>query len=150
MKEHVTIARATHEDSLDIWRWRNDARTRAMSVSTAELDLPSHTAWFEDSIENSNRYLYVGTWRGEKIGVCRFDLDPDRHVANVSINLNPQMRGQSLSWPLLSAAIAAFRRASHGRFDGGYKAGKRGEHPVLRPLRIRLSNTRMRGFTTID
>ena len=80
-----------------------------MSVTTGEVGWQEHTAWYENSFSNRNRYLYIGRVAlDEKVGMCRFDVDPSTTTAAVSINVNPQMRGRKLSEPLLAAAIGAF------------------------------------------
>lgn len=60
MNRPIAIHRATLEDSRDIWSWRNDTQTRAMSITTAEVSWDTHTIWFRDLLQDRNRYLYVG------------------------------------------------------------------------------------------
>ena len=105
----MIIAAATRDDSRDVWTWRNDPQTRAMSVATEEVGWQEHTVWYENSLTDPNRYLYIGRVAlDEKVGMCRFDVDSSTATAAVSINLNPNMRGRSLSRQLLDAAIGAF------------------------------------------
>lgn len=106
----VLIKEATLDDSKDLWRWRNDEATRAMSVSTDSVAWDSHSSWFEKSLLNPNRFLYVGLLEEDqtKVGMCRYDVDVDKRVAEVSINLNPAVRGMGLSSTLLSDSMKAF------------------------------------------
>jgi len=104
----VVVSKALKTDSADLWTWRNDTQTRAMSLSGEAVDWPTHDAWFDRSLENELRRLYVGRLGDLKIGMCRFDLNAQRNEAEVSINLNPDARGMRLSVPLLAAAIEAF------------------------------------------
>jgi RimJ/RimL family protein N-acetyltransferase len=106
----LTLRHADEADSEDIWRWRNDEQTRLWSVTTERVGWDEHCRWFEQSLANEMRCLYIGIDRsGEKIGICRFDIDEQSNTAEVSINLNPLHRGKRLSVPLLSSAIAIFQ-----------------------------------------
>jgi len=106
----ITVSRATSADSRDIWEWRNDEKTKQMSISSNDITWESHTSWFEESLKNPNRYLYVSYLNDkEKIGVCRFDIDNTTHTAEVSINLNPLFRNKKLCEKILTEAIREFR-----------------------------------------
>ena len=56
----VSIHKATEEDSKDIWIWRNDEKTRKMFTSTEEVSWEAHKIWYDISLKNKNRYLFVG------------------------------------------------------------------------------------------
>lgn len=90
---------------IDVYNWRNDPLTRIMNTDSSIVGLADHKKWFEDSLINPNREMYVGFINKIKIGVTRFDLDKNLNTAEVSINLNPAMRGKRLSFSLLSNSI---------------------------------------------
>lgn len=104
----ISITPASTKDSKDIWTWRNDEQTRLMSITTEEVNWETHSAWYDKSLTNPNRHLYVGILDGEKIGMCRFDIDIESNTAEVSINLNPKYRGKNLSNKLLIKSIEEF------------------------------------------
>jgi RimJ/RimL family protein N-acetyltransferase len=107
--QRITVLRATENDSKDIWEWRNDELTKQMSITTDSVSWETHSSWYEKSLVNPNRYLYLGFLNGnEKIGMCRFDVEVNTNIAEVSINLNPKYRSKKLSSLLLSQAIAKF------------------------------------------
>jgi RimJ/RimL family protein N-acetyltransferase len=109
-QQNVTALRANANDSRSIWEWRNDEITKQMSITTDSVTWEAHTSWYERSLTNPNRYLYIGYLNDkEKIGMCRFDVDSTTHTAEVSINLNPQFRNKKLSTKMLAEAIKAFR-----------------------------------------
>jgi hypothetical protein len=56
----LTASKATENDSADIWKWRNDTLTRKMSTTTDEVSWKAHSNWYNNSLKNTNRYLYVG------------------------------------------------------------------------------------------
>ncbi len=107
--QQISILRATQEDLKDIWEWRNDELTKEMSITTDSVSWETHRNWYNKALANSCQYLYLGfTNTNDKIGICRFDLDKTTNIAEVSINLNPKLRGKKLSSQLLSLAIAKF------------------------------------------
>ena len=110
-RKRITVLRATDNDLKDIWEWRNDELTKKMSITTDDVSWETHSSWYEKSLVNPNRYLYLGFLNGnEKIGICRFDVDVITNIAEVSINLNPKYRSKKLSSRLLSQAIANFSK----------------------------------------
>lgn len=72
----ITARLATSEDSRDLWIWRNDPVTRAMSITTEEVAWDAHTNWYEKSLSNPNR---LGSLDGRLIG-----LADDRHMITVA------------------------------------------------------------------
>ena len=90
---------------IDVYSWRNDPLTRIMNADSSIVVLANHKKWFENSLINPNREMYVGFINKIKIGVTRFDLNKNQNIAEVSINLNPAMRGKRLSFSLLSNSI---------------------------------------------
>ena len=105
----IVVLRATKKDSKDIWEWRNDELTKKMSIATDGVSWETHKGWYEKSLVNPNRYLYLGFVNdSEKIGMCRFDVEANANIAEVSINVNPIHRGKKLSSQLLARCISAF------------------------------------------
>lgn len=104
----ITVKPATTEDSRDIWLWRNDPQTRAMSINRDEVEWDNHNRWYLQALSNPDCFLYVGKSGTNSIGVCRFDINSADITAEVSINLNPAFRGKHLSSQLLAATIDKF------------------------------------------
>ena len=114
LSHKLTVRKATGKDSADIWKWRNDAHTRQMSITTDEVGWEAHSNWYNNSLKNINRYLYVGTIdTTNKVGMCRFDIDATKNTAEVSINLNPDFRNKKISLLLLRKAIDIFAKAQN-------------------------------------
>ncbi len=106
----VTVLPATAKDSHNIWQWRNDELTKQMSISSESATWESHSNWYEKTLANPCRHLYIGYLSAtEKIGMCRFDVDSKTNKAEVSINLNPEYRNKKLSAKLLAESIKKFR-----------------------------------------
>lgn len=99
----MKLRQATLGDSLDLWRWRNDPVTRAMSRNSEAVELASHEAWFRRALEGPEISLFIGETEEGAVGMVRFDHGAETEV---SINLNPAFRGRGLSHALLAAGLA--------------------------------------------
>jgi len=114
----LAIRPATQLDSQDLFDWRNDPQTRAVSLSTDEVTWDGHVRWFEASLANERRRIYICTSNlddsEQAIGMVRFDEDEVGTSAEVSINLNPQARGRGLGYPSLVSGISAFTAERSG------------------------------------
>ena len=106
----MRIQKITKKDSLDIWIWRNDKKSIFYSKNKKKITLESHKKWFEKSLNNRKIKFYIGYLikknKKKKIGVVRFNIK--KKYALVYINLNPVMRGKSLSYILLAVGIKKF------------------------------------------
>jgi hypothetical protein len=106
----MIIQKVKKRDSFDIWLWRNDKKSIFFSKNKKKISLEAHNKWFQKNLKDSKIKFYIGClfkkkYR-KKVGVIRFDIK-GKH-AFVSINLNPVMRGKSLSYILLKAGIKKF------------------------------------------
>lgn len=104
----ITLRIASFEDSEDIYSWRINHTTRSMSNDTSEFSYDEHCRWFNSILSNGKSKIFIGIKNNEKFGMCRFDHVPGNQVF-VSINLNPEYRGQNLSKTLLMSSIEKFR-----------------------------------------
>jgi RimJ/RimL family protein N-acetyltransferase len=108
----LTIRRASELDSRDLFEWRNDPHTRAVSLSTNEVTWEDHERWFSATLAIPARHIFICqailVGAEESIGMVRFDLDEAGASAEVSINLNPSARGRGFGSPALTAGIEAF------------------------------------------
>ena len=106
----MIIQKITKKDSLDIWLWRNDKKTIFFSKNKKKITLEAHNKWFKKNLKNRKIKFYLGFIvkmnQKKKVGVVRFNIKSK--YALVSINLNPVMRGKSLSYILLAAALKKF------------------------------------------
>jgi UDP-2,4-diacetamido-2,4,6-trideoxy-beta-L-altropyranose hydrolase len=101
----MIIRLANLSDSSDILEWRNDPLSCAMFKNNTKVELAEHERWFKRSLSDPSKSFYLGLVAEKKIGVCRFDYDNVKTVSEVSINLNPLMRGQNFSFHFLMASI---------------------------------------------
>ena len=92
----------------DVFEWRNDKITREMSFSSEKIKFESHLYWFKNMMNDKNQFVYIGIEEEGRVGICRFNLDQKNNIAEVSINLNPKMRGKNYGFQLLSQSIERF------------------------------------------
>jgi RimJ/RimL family protein N-acetyltransferase len=92
----------------DVFEWRNDKISREMSFSSEKIKFESHLYWFKNMMNDKNQFVYIGIEEDERVGICRFNLDQKNKFAEVSINLNPKMRGKNYGFQLLSQSIERF------------------------------------------
>jgi RimJ/RimL family protein N-acetyltransferase len=106
----MIIQKIIKKDSLDIWLWRNDKKSIFFSKNKKKITLEAHNKWFKKNLKNKKIKFYIGSIveknEKKKVGVVRFNIKSK--YALVSINLNPVMRGKSLSYILLAAVIKKF------------------------------------------
>ena len=108
MYKGIQIYTASENDSEALLEWRNDPLTREFSINTSLIKDSEHLRWLKQILENPLSIIYIGSLEGEKIGVCRFDCDPQISIAQISIILNPRFRGRHLSKLFLDASISEF------------------------------------------
>ena len=117
----IKIKDADNCDLLDVFVWRNDPISCHMFISNNKVTLEEHKKWFESCLTNPFRKIYIGILRDEKVGICHFDIDSKMTSAEVSINLNPNMRGINLSYELLSNSIETYRKTNHIKLSATIK-----------------------------
>ena len=106
----MQITSAIIDDALDVFIWRNDPVSRKMSFNSYEIPFKDHLSWFESSLTSDLRKLFIGQLEGLKVGICRFDIDKLTREAEVSVNLNPKMRGKGLSKTFLRLSLEEFQQ----------------------------------------
>ena len=96
------------DDSEDLFRWRNDLNTRKMSFLGDEISYDKHFKWLKDAIANPNIEFYIGEFRNNKLGVCRFDYEKESNESKISINMNPYLRGKGFGKKFLQNVIIQY------------------------------------------
>ena len=104
----MTLRKATPEDASDLLAWRNDPVTRAMSRNSDPVEAAEHARWFQSALQDAACTLLIGEDDGRKIGMVRLSRGEETEV---SINLNPAVRGRGFSRELLTRALAQERGA---------------------------------------
>ena len=93
----ILFRRATINDCLDLFNWRNDEKTRRNSFNTEKILLDTHKQWLKKTLENPLRELFILSHQNRKIGTIRFDKDDEKNCAEISITIAPEQRGKGYS-----------------------------------------------------
>jgi RimJ/RimL family protein N-acetyltransferase len=109
----MLIRAANLSDLQDIFEWRNDSFSRSMSLSSESVSLNEHIDWYKRSLKNPHRKIYIGSINELKVGVARFDFDKDAGKSEVSININPLLRGKGFGSTLLSKSISVHKKSNN-------------------------------------
>jgi UDP-2,4-diacetamido-2,4,6-trideoxy-beta-L-altropyranose hydrolase len=104
----MNIRKATMADADRLLQWRNDPVTRSMSIDTIAVQYADHINWLGRSLSNLQRLLFIVDLQGVAAGTCRFDIEGD--MAEISITISQQMRGNRLAVPIILSALDALRR----------------------------------------
>jgi len=107
--DKISVRQAKKTDCKLLWEWWNDSTTRQMMKDNQFVPWESHCNWFEKAIEDNNRMLCVGTIDSVPFGIVRF-LYEGNGIFEVSINLDPQLRGKGYGSILLNKSIAMLKR----------------------------------------
>ena len=102
----LTLRQAVESDSESLLEWRNDATTKAFSLSSDEVTREQHEAWFNKTLRDTNCLLIIGEVLGDPVGMVRINFNFEANLGQVSINMNPDFRGKGLSKKLLGASLS--------------------------------------------
>lgn len=89
------IKLATKDDSKDILLWRNDPTTLLYTPSNKKITRAEHDSWFSKKLKCQDSDILIIFKESSKVGMIRFDYFKD--YSEISINLNPEFRGNNLS-----------------------------------------------------
>ena len=103
----MRVRRATEKDLLDYYELLNDDLVRLASFSSSAVTLDEHARWFENSLANKNRIMYVlegidneteflGQVRFDKVSSTAFD-----NTFELDYSIAPSQRGKGLGNKML-------------------------------------------------
>jgi UDP-2,4-diacetamido-2,4,6-trideoxy-beta-L-altropyranose hydrolase len=101
LKPKIELRLANQNDVKKIYEWRNASDVRRYSHNSEIISFDQHKKWFENVLEDSGRYIFIGCLDGDEIGVLRFDVLGEQ--AEVSIYLAPEKHGQGYGAALIAA-----------------------------------------------
>jgi len=114
VKSKIFIRFVEKEDEKDLLRWRNDPVTRMNSFNTDKILLKDHLAWFDKTIKNSDKNIFIGlNEKNEKIGMVRFDQEPASKTVEINIVVAPEARGKGYGTELLIKSCEVYFNNYH-------------------------------------
>ena len=102
----LELVKASKYHSTFVWEWRNDEVSRKMFKNQNYVTWKDHNEWFEKSLLNSKRIMYVGILNENPVGIVRFDMSNYKiDECFVSINISPSYRGRGIGKIMLKKSI---------------------------------------------
>ena len=111
MEGEIIFRKASLQDSIDLFKWRNDPLSREMSKNSSIISIKDHDLWFEKNISKKQVLILIceNSFTNNKIGILRFDFNKNFIKSMVSINISPQERGKKYSKVCLKQGIKYMR-----------------------------------------
>ena len=96
---------ATDRDTSQLFSWRNDPEVRSVSFDRKPVEWASHQEWIEEKLSDANCLILIAVSEaGRPWGQVRFEFDPYRQSASLSISMDPSRRGRGLGTVVLEQA----------------------------------------------
>jgi UDP-2,4-diacetamido-2,4,6-trideoxy-beta-L-altropyranose hydrolase len=80
-------------DSKFLWELRNHPEARRFQFNTEEITYEGHLRWFDNSLKDQARKMYIAVDDGERVGQIRFDKISDAE-AEVDVAVRPKDYGK--------------------------------------------------------
>lgn len=159
----IVLSRASEDDSIDIWTWRNDPVVRRNFFITSSVSRKEHAQWYKKRLRDPYTAIYIARSRGEKVGVIRFEKK--QKVITVSVNVAPHLIGKGFGSQIIklgteryyaetkekipvSAKIKLDNKASQRAFQkSGYRKAARNKYSITlmqRPEDLYLHDKELR------
>lgn len=102
----------TVQDSPDLLAWRNEIDVRKFSRNQREISELVHRNWLVNRLDRLPGEPFWAFENGaEKIGFIRFEFNPILNHHEISISVNPSLRGRGYGRVILNHAIEKFWEA---------------------------------------
>ena len=95
-------------DCRDLYDWRNHPIIRENSFNTSPFSFDEHQTWFKQKRQSSQTTIYIGCYKGHKVGVIRFEDEKDGIKVNVM--LNPDYIGKGLGTRLIELGVEKLKQ----------------------------------------
>jgi RimJ/RimL family protein N-acetyltransferase len=95
----MQLRKAIFDDWKMLLDWRNDPTTRLNSFEQGEVSEQTHKIWFNKSLSNSNREIYILEDNNVPVGSIRSDNINDQYLLSWSIA--PDQRGKGYGTKIL-------------------------------------------------
>lgn len=99
MMEKYRLRKASWDDRVLLYTWRNDFSTRKEFFSSEEISMEEHEAWLKKKLADSASSIYILEINGKPAGQAR--LDRRDGVGYISYSISSSFRGQGYGKLLL-------------------------------------------------
>ena len=107
-KSSCYLRKASLDDAFCLYCWKNDKESLKNSRNPRPVDWGEHVEWLKNSLNSSDRILWILEKEGEKLGTLRFDyldtLQNGIKVAEISYAIAREHRGKGYGRRILLLA----------------------------------------------
>lgn len=119
MPMKLSLRSVLEEDREIIWKWANDAETRAVSFFPEFIPWDEHLKWFKSKLDNQKCFFYLAVnQNGIPIGQVRVERNKDKAV--ISVSIDKIFRGCGYGSVVIGMASQMFFRACDESFINAY------------------------------
>ena len=93
IKNQFQIRKANISDSDLLFNWRNEIKSRYMSINQSELNFKDHKIWLSTSLKNPNRKIFIAVNKDDNIGMGRIDLEENGSSLSWVVSPNHRKKG---------------------------------------------------------
>jgi len=105
--DSISYRMATMDDAMLYFKWANDRDVRSNSFNSVPVEYESHCKWFFSKLTSKKCHFYLfHDAKNEPIGQVR--IENIGHESLISISIDEQFRGKSLSSKMLAKATNAY------------------------------------------
>ena len=92
-----------------IWEWRNEYKTRQMSLNNEFIPWETHKEWFTKSLKNSKSHIYIGILENMPVSMVRYDFSENfKNTYEISILVKSEFQGIGIGQELLNGSLEIF------------------------------------------
>lgn len=100
---------ADSADAYLLWRWANDAATRAQSFQQEPIPWDDHRRWLAGRLDSKSCRIFILVWKTIPVGVIRYDRI-EEGTARISFAVDRDFRGRGFGLQLIEMSRAAAAR----------------------------------------
>lgn len=122
VKNKFKFRLATIKDSDILLEWRNDPETRKWSRNTKIIKKKSHVKWLINSLNDSNRKIYILEYKKRPVGTVRTDWKSG--ATELSWTVAPEVRGKGIGKKMVIAFVNKIKGPIRSEIRLGNEASK--------------------------
>ena len=105
MSDNKFTFRKVNKDDLNLlFEWVNDPLVRSNSFNTDTIAFEDHKRWFENTLLNEDRIIFILLDEDIPVGQIRFDIEGDK--AYIDHSVSKDMRGRGYGKVLLDMGVS--------------------------------------------
>ena len=109
MSENNTLnLRKVNKDDIELlYEWVNDPAVRNNSFNTGKIAFEDHKKWFENTLLNEDRIIFILEDSNTPVGQIRFDIKEDK--AYIDYSVSKDNRGKGYGKVLLDMGVSKLK-----------------------------------------